>query len=1177
MNNMNNTKQVSIIIPAFKATFFEEALLSAVNQTYDNIEIIICDDSQDNLIANIAERVSQTTERTIQYHKNETRLMEIGNVSRCVGLSRGEYIKFLYDDDILHVDCVAALVAAMEVDDNITLASSKRLRVDESGAILPDNMATSFPFRGDVTLHGGDLIDFIADNIINFIGEPSCVLCRGEDLRQLADEIYLLNGQRMRYLADMALYVKLLNKGNLAFLAQPLSSFRISSEQVSQVAATDSAVVEDTYRRFPLAIRELGWYSDRQDTEEIRVSALGYSESYIKVNLLHALSSAFHLSEGSRAAKSHQEWLAERQLSDVQRKAAEAHQKENDKPSTLTVFVLTSKSDSDDKIQAIRQINEWQHPLLAINAVPIDESHLAGESVAQFINAKAEVGENHWVMFMHSDDEFIASGLTALALLLPDVSHCVAIFGDLFFKDKGEISSSACRPDFNLDLLLSHPSLMASHWLFRTDKLAELGGFNAHYQRQWQFAYILTLVEQGLMANIGHLAEPLVLTPAYTLMTDSEHHDVIQQHINRRGYANAAVENVHPGLYSVKYHHNDSPLVSIIIPTKDQLPVLITCVTSLIEKTRYKNYELIIVDNNSETIEAKNWLDGLSTVDPESIKVLRYPHPFNYSAINNFAAKHSRGEYLVLLNNDTAIINEHWLDNLLNHAQRPEVGITGAKLLYPDGKIQHAGVVLGLRGPAEHVFIGCEAEEAGYMQRLHVDQNYSAVTAACLMIRKSVYEQVGGLDEEAFKVSYNDIDLCLKVREAGYFTVWTPHAVVMHEGSVSQTKVDTAAFEIKRQRFIGEQKAFYSRWLPIIACDPAYNVNLSLSGSGFQLEQDSALCWQPLSWKPIPRVMSVMADYTGCGQYRIIQPWKAMYNAGIIDGKLSDAMLDLPEILKLNVDTIVLQRQITADSHEWLDRVSVADNIFKVMELDDYLPNLPLKNAHRQHMPKDIMKGIRKSLSMVDRFVVSTQELANAFEAVHPDIRVVENRLPPALWGNLSAQRNTGAKPRVGWAGGGSHTGDLEMIADVVKAFAGRVEWVFFGMCPPKLRPYITEFHAGVTIDNYPQKLASLNLDLALAPVEDNLFNRCKSNLRLLEYGACRFPVICSDVACYHTNLPVTRVKNRFKDWCDAIELHLADPNTSRLMGEALNRAVQEEWMLEGKALNQWAAAWLPD
>jgi hypothetical protein len=203
--------------------------------------------------------------------------------------------------------------------------------------------------------------------------------------------------------------------------------------------------------------------------------------------------------------------------------------------------------------------------------------------------------------------------------------------------------------------------------------------------------------------------------------------------------------------------------------------------------------------------------------------------------------------------------------------------------------------------------------------------------------------------------------------------------------------------------------------------------------------------------------------------------------------------------------------------------------------------------------------------------------MAEAFEDFHPDIRVVKNRLDPGQWRGLRSQRRSSSKPRVGWAGGAGHAGDLEMLADVVKALASEVEWVFFGMCPDRLRPFVHEFHPGVAIEQYPAALAGLNLDLALAPVEQNLFNECKSNLRLLEYGACGFPVICSDVRCYQDGLPVTRVKNRFKDWLEAIRMHLADLDAAARMGDELRAAVNREWMLEGQGLEAWRKAWLPD
>jgi GT2 family glycosyltransferase len=622
--------------------------------------------------------------------------------------------------------------------------------------------------------------------------------------------------------------------------------------------------------------------------------------------------------------------------------------------------------------------------------------------------------------------------------------------------------------------------------------------------------------------------------------------------------------------------HQQKPLVSIIVPTRDQLPMLNGLIDSLIERTKYARYELLIVDNDSQEPAACAYLDGIAKLGSEKIRVLRYPHAFNYSAINNFAVAQARGEYLILLNNDTAVLHEDWIETLLHHAQRPEVGIVGAKLHYPDGRIQHGGVVLGLRGPADHPFIHAEPDAPGYMQRLQVDQNYTAVTAACLMIRRSVYEEVGGLNEVDFKVSYNDVDLCLKVREAGYLTVWTPYARLMHEGSVSQNKVDTTTQEAKALRFRGEQNAMYRKWLPLLARDPAYNVNLSLHDEGFLLSPQRSMAWQPFSQPLAPRILAHPADSNGCGHYRIRQPFAAMLDAGLIEGSLTDRLHMPTTIERFDPQVIVYQRQLSDTQLDSIQHVAELSRAFRIYELDDLLTNLPLKSAHRNEMPKDILKSMRRAMSLVDRFVVSTAELADKFDSLHSDIRVVRNRLPLTWWGDIQLARRHNEKPRVGWAGGLSHRGDLELITDVVRDLAGEVDWVFMGMCPERLKPYVKEFHPGVRINEYPARLAALNLDLALAPLEENAFNECKSNLRLLEYGICGFPVVCSDVICYRGDLPVTRVKNRYKDWMAAIRMHLADRDASAAAGDLLRGTVRGSWMLEAANLAEWREAWTP-
>lgn len=883
-------------------------------------------------------------------------------------------------------------------------------------------------------------------------------------------------------------------------------------------------------------------------------------------------------------------WLNKRKLNAAQEEFVKKY-RESMSIVTTNVLCLVINNGHERKLQnTLNNLNDINGSGVNINLSPVVINsiiepingsvyeHCASGLSELTLNLNQEISSStcDWFILLKAGETFTQSGSIVASLQLPLAKNCAAIYTDSLFESDDGISSVVLHPDFNLDLILSLPSVMTENWIFNRETFIQLGGFSSDYPRATEFEYITRIIEERGIGVIGHLNEPAILREPFKLSYVEDQKLVIEKHLRNRGYVNAEVTSEIIGVWRLKYNVDYEPLVSIIIPTKDQLPLLVACVTTILEKSSYHNYEILIVDNNSELNETKTWLDGIAQVDPERIRVISYPYPFNYSAMNNMAAREAKGEYLVLLNNDTAIIQNEWLNNMLNHALRPEVGIVGAKLYYPNSCIQHAGVVLGLRGPADHPFIGKNNDDRGYLYRLVADQNYTAVTAACLMVRKEVYDAVGGLDEENFKVSYNDIDFCLKVREAGYMTVWTPYAKVMHEGSVSQSKIDLTKQHEKIIRFQNEQDAMYKKWSPLIANDPAYNSSLTKNGEGFELIENSKLTWQPVFWKPAPNVLAHMADENGCGNYRIIKPFEAMQHSGLIQGTLSNLLLSYPQLMQLETDSIVFQREISPEFHEWIRRASKFLSVFKVYELDDYLPNVPIKNMHRAHMPKDILKSLRKSLSLVDRFVVSTAALANRFDGLHNDIQISENRLPVKEWGNLISLRGQGRKPRVGWAGGSSHTGDLEMIYDVIRALSDRVEWVFMGMCPPKLRPYLYEYHHGVDFASYPEKLASLNLDLALAPVEDNEFNRCKSNLRLLEYGACGYPVICSDVECYRNDLPVTRVKNRYKDWIEAIEMHLADPSTSLKTGDALRKVVLEHWMLKGEPLKRWSELWLP-
>lgn len=308
----------------------------------------------------------------------------------------------------------------------------------------------------------------------------------------------------------------------------------------------------------------------------------------------------------------------------------------------------------------------------------------------------------------------------------------------------------------------------------------------------------------------------------------------VADHLRRHGFANFKITSTRAfeTIFKITYEIIGEPKISIIIPNKDHVEDLRRCITSIIEKSTYDNYEIIVVENNSETREIFAYYEELA--NNPAVKIITYKGDFNYSAINNLGVSESSGEYVLLLNNDIQIITVNWMEELLMYAQRPDVGAVGAKLYYPDKTIQHAGVVIGLGAhrTAGHVHYRQKRENLGYMGRLCYAQNMSAVTGACLLVKKALYEEAGGLDE-SFAVSLNDVDFCLKLRRLGYLNVFTPFAEAYHYESASRGSDMTGE---AAARYNAESARFREKWkAELEAGDPYYNPNFSLDKSDFSL------------------------------------------------------------------------------------------------------------------------------------------------------------------------------------------------------------------------------------------------------------------------------------------------------------------------------------------------------
>ncbi len=311
----------------------------------------------------------------------------------------------------------------------------------------------------------------------------------------------------------------------------------------------------------------------------------------------------------------------------------------------------------------------------------------------------------------------------------------------------------------------------------------------------------------------------------------------VSEHLERHGFANFRITSsrAFATIFRIQYEVLGRPKVSILIPNKDHAEDLKRCVSSILERSTYENYEILIVENNSTAPEIQEYYQEIA--QNEKVRVLYYQGGFNYSAVNNFAASQAEGEFLLLLNNDTEVITGSWMEEMLMFAQRQDVGAVGAMLYYPDRTVQHAGIVIGLGAhrTAGHVHYKYFWQDVGYMGRLCYAQNFSAVTGACLMVKKSLYDELGGLDE-SFEISLNDVDFCLRLREKGLLNVWTPYAQLYHYESATRGLDDKGE---RAQRYEREAERFRARWKVVLeAGDPYYNPNFSLDRSDFSLKAE---------------------------------------------------------------------------------------------------------------------------------------------------------------------------------------------------------------------------------------------------------------------------------------------------------------------------------------------------
>jgi len=472
-------------------------------------------------------------------------------------------------------------------------------------------------------------------------------------------------------------------------------------------------------------------------------------------------------------------------------------------------------------------------------------SRTVNGGISAATNSAVDIATGEFIAFLDHDDVL---PIHALYMVAREIVRDTDL--DVIYSDEDKISGWGRRydphfkSDWNPDLFLAQ-NMIAHLGVYRTSLVRKVGGLRTEFDGSQDYDLALRIVEQTEPQRIRHIPHVLyhwrAAAGSTARLADAKPYAVIaarkavQDHLGRQGIR-AEVEFAKGSPFlQVCYTLDSERSVSIIVPTKDHKDLLSRCVDGILNRTRYTKLEVLIVDNCSEEGATRAYLNQIGA-DPR-VRVLQYEQRFNFSLINNWAAIQAAGEILLFLNNDTEVIDPDWLRHMVANACRFEVGAVGAKLLYPNGRVQHGGVILGMGGVGRHFHLGRQRHDPGYFGRALLQQDLSAVTAACLAMRRKVFDEVGGFNGRDLRVAFNDVDLCLRIRQSGYLIVWTPLAELYHHESASR---DSDLLSVRHREFLQENQYMRSKWGWVLDRDPYFNPNLSLRDFSINLASPSA-------------------------------------------------------------------------------------------------------------------------------------------------------------------------------------------------------------------------------------------------------------------------------------------------------------------------------------------------
>ncbi|MGD8105701.1 glycosyltransferase family 2 protein [Pantoea sp. FN0302] len=782
----------------------------------------------------------------------------------------------------------------------------------------------------------------------------------------------------------------------------------------------------------------------------------------------------------------------------------------------------------------LRQLTGSRVLLVSDSALPLSDDPLVQQSTASaWMAMVAELSQQQafdWLQSVPAGTQYSAQGLLLASDALGSLDNLAIVYADeMLLLADGEMSPHF-KPDFNLDLFLSAPRLYLQRAFFQRDALISTGGFDTGFPHSFELDAVLKMIAQYDIGAIGHLTETVTLVPAAACEFDAspEQQALLRGYLHQRGYLQGTVEGQPGKPWRLQYDLQPAFSLSAILLAGDNLAQLQRCLTTFFEQTRWANYELLIVTQPQTPQDITLWLQQLAGGNLP-VRLINVTEDRSTLCINAAAAE-AQGEYLLLLDANSVFVMSNWLNALASDALRPEVGCVAPQIINFEQQLLSAGYILGVNGLAFPVGYGERWGSGGHLSRLHSSTHCAALSSHCLLIRRSVWQHIGGFDPQFTLPLLAEIDFCLQVAQAGLLLVCTPYSLIASEATISGYPA----------RFLPqpslELDGFYQRWLPALAQDATYHCAYSLTERLFAPDTQLTARWRPLRHYGIPYIVVIQDGAMDSYAQRLVETLHTLSQRGRFYFTLLTTAPSAPELLRLQADCIVLSGEVNEATRRTIAQVKASHGVRVAYLADSRMMARSLKPLLQQEF--------------IDSWLVYSRAQADWFNKRHKKAVILPNVLT-AQWQDKSSGKANGATRRVLCATCLLTEKERQLIAPAIAQSAAVFDWIILGDCPTDWLPFVRETHRCSDGARMMAQLAGLSVEFAVLPRSNGDENRFKDSFILLQLASLGIPALCSDVPSLASELPTWRVKNSVEAWRLALDQRRDAPAESGQMAAA--------------------------